>query len=184
MVAIVNFLDFCPTEDLKGGGVNNVDVESISWKKAKSQITVTEDIFPENKRFLSEPNQGQSLLYCATYHIIDSLLLDGLSSTLRLVFCRYKLNSECLTTTIQKRNYNRASEIHQCEWTKLCCFVSGREDKKIKPPLLLLMTIASSWLHQVRFWVGKFLKNCTFGKMEQCFYLNSILVAHKKSIKI
>ena len=62
MVAIVNFLDFCPTEDLKGGGVNNVDVESISWKKAKSQITVTEDIFPENKRFLSEPNQGQSLL--------------------------------------------------------------------------------------------------------------------------
>jgi len=130
MVAIVNFLDFCPTEDLRGGGVNNVDVESISWKKAKSQITVTEDIFPENKRFLSEPNQGQSLLYCATYHIIDSLLLDGLSSTLRLVFCWYKLNSECLTTTIQKRNYNRASEIHQCEWTKLCCFVSGREEEK------------------------------------------------------
>ena len=38
--------------------------------------------------------------------------LSGLFSTLRLVFRRYKLYSECLTTTIQKQNYNRASEIH------------------------------------------------------------------------
>ena len=167
-------------------GVNNLDIESISVKKAKSQITVTEDVFPENKRFVSESNEGQSIPYCAAYHIENSLLVYlGLFSTLRLVFRRYKLYSECLTTTIQKQNYNRASEIHFSEWTKLyVVFRCKRRHKKYKPPFLLLMTIASSWLHQVRFWVGKFLKNCTFGKMEQCFYLNSILVAHKKSIKI
>jgi len=94
-------------------GGNNLDLESWSVKKAKSQITVTEDIFPENKRFVSESNQGQSLPYCAAYHIENSLLVYlGLFSTLRLVFRRYKLYSECLTTTIQKQNYNRASEIH------------------------------------------------------------------------
>ena len=39
--------------------------------------------------------------------------LYRLFSTLRLVFhSRYKSYSECLTTTIQKRNYYRASEIH------------------------------------------------------------------------
>jgi len=55
--------------------VNNLDLESISVKKAKSQITITEDIFPENKRFVSEPNEGQSLPYCATYRIENSLLV-------------------------------------------------------------------------------------------------------------
>ena len=66
--------------------MNNLDIESISVKKAKSQITVTEDVFPENKRFVSESNEGQSIPYCAAYHIENSLLVYlGLFSTLRLV---------------------------------------------------------------------------------------------------
>jgi len=143
-------------------GVNNLDIESISVKKAKSQITVTEDVFPENKRFVSESNEGQSIPYCAAYHIENSLLVYlGLFSTLRLVFRRYKLYSECLTTTIQKQNYNRASEIHLSVVNgpnyMLFCRKRRKEKKTVqnKPPFLLLMTIASSWLHQVRFWVGK-----------------------------
>ena len=167
-------------------GVNNLDIESISVKKAKSQITVTEDIFSWEQTFCIRIKSRSvvTLLRHISYRKLTTSL-SGLFSTLRLVFRRYKLYSECLTTTIQKQNYNRASEIHFSEWTKLyVVFRCKRRNKKYKPPFLLLMTIASSWLHQVRFWVGKFLKNCTFGKMEQCFYLNSILVAHKKSIKI
>jgi len=116
--------------------VNNLDIESISVKKAKSQITVTEDVFPENKRFVSESNEGQSIPYCAAYHIENSLLVYlGLFSTLRLVFRRYKLYSECLTTTIQKRNYNRASEIHLSvvNGPNHMLFCGKRRDKKNCP---------------------------------------------------
>jgi hypothetical protein len=56
-------------------------IESISWKKAKSQITVTEDIFPENKCFVSKGNHGQSLLYCATCHIDSLLALSTILNT-------------------------------------------------------------------------------------------------------
>jgi len=174
--------------------VNNLDLESISVKKAKSQITITEDIFPENKRFVSESNEGQSLPYCATYRIENSLLvyldyfqhLDlcfvGTNYILNALQQRYKSGT---TTELQK--YISVWWMDQT----ICCFAVREETKKTvqyKPPFLLLMTIASSWLHQVRFWVGKrislkFGKSCTFGKMDSA-YSNSLLVAHKKSIKI
>ena len=82
--------------------------------------------------------------------------LYRLFSTLRLVFhSRYKSYSECLTTTIQKRNYNRASEIH-ISVSGQNYVVSKRDDKNcpIQPPFQFLMTIVV-FFHQVMFWVGK-----------------------------
>ena len=105
-------------------GVNNLDIESISVKKAKSQITVTEDVFSWEQTFCirTKSRSVVALLRDTSYNRLTTSLSSGLFSTLRLVFGRYKLYSECVTTTIQKQNYNGASEIHQCEWTKLCCF--------------------------------------------------------------
>jgi len=105
--------------------VNNLDIESISVKKAKSQITVTGGCFFLRTNVLYQNQIKVSRCLIArhgSYNRLTTSLSSGLFSTLRLVFGRYKLYSECVTTTIQKQNYNGASEIHQCEWTKLCCF--------------------------------------------------------------
>jgi len=115
-------------------GVNNLDLESISVKKAKSQITITEDIFPENKRFVSEPNEGQSLPYCATYRIENSLLvyldyfqhLDlcfvGTNYILNALQQRYKSGT---TTELQKY-----ISVWWMEQT-ICCFAVREETKKL-----------------------------------------------------
>jgi len=88
--------------------VNNLDIESISVKKAKSQITVTEDVFfPENKRFVSEPNQGQSLPYCATHRIIDSLLVYLLDYFQHLDLCLVGTNY--ILNALQQRYKSRTT---------------------------------------------------------------------------
>lgn len=133
-------------------GVNNLDIESISVKKAKSQITITEDAFPENKRFVSKPNQGQSLNYCATYHIDSLLVYLDYFQHLDLCF----VGTNYILNALQQRYKSRTT-------TELQKYISVNgpnhvvlKTKKMfqcKPSFLLLMTIASSWLHQVRFWV-------------------------------
>jgi len=138
-------------------GVNNLDIESISVKKAKSQITVTEDVFPENKRFVSEPKEGQSLPYCATHHILDSLLVYLLDYFQHLDLCLVGTNY--ILNALQQRYKSRTT-------TELQKYISANgpnyvvlKTKKTfqykNLPFLLLMTIASSRLHQARFWVGR-----------------------------
>jgi hypothetical protein len=101
--------------------VNNLDIESISVKKAKSQITVTEDIFPENKRFVSESNEGVSR-YLIAPHIIYRRL-----TTSRLYLDYFQHLDLCLVGTnyilnaLQQRYKSRTTTELQCgEWTKLC----------------------------------------------------------------
>ena len=129
-------------------------IESISWKKAKSQITVTEDVFSWEQTFCIR-TKGRSvvaLLRDTSYIRLTTSLSSGLFSTLRLVFGRYKLYSECVTTTIQKQNYRNTSV--RMDQTML--FWRPKKLSNIKNlPFLLLMTIASSRLHQARFWVGR-----------------------------